>query len=122
MCTPPPRPRASVSSRTENDGNIDVQLLASNLNTYRAMQQTGPGSAVAAAGAGGGKGASARAAGAGGAEGGGGEGRVTEGEMKTMIEAVLASESLDGRRAASMDVDDLLALLSAFNEKGVHFA
>ncbi|CAM9335343.1 unnamed protein product [Sphacelaria rigidula] len=114
--------RKNKTLRSTLTTKATLKLLASNLNTYRAMQQTGSGSAVAAAGAGGGKGASARAAGAGGAEGGGGEGRVTEGEMKTMIEAVLASESLDGRRAASMDVDDLLALLSAFNEKGVHFA
>ncbi|CAN0215537.1 unnamed protein product, partial [Hapterophycus canaliculatus] len=43
-------------------------------------------------------------------------------EVKEMIEEVLKQESLEGRRAASMDIDDLLALLSAFNEKGVHFA
>lgn len=48
--------------------------------------------------------------------------RVTEAEVKVLIEGVLATESLEGRRAASMDIDDLLALLSAFNEKGVHFA
>ena len=48
--------------------------------------------------------------------------RVTEAEVKELVEGVLATESLEGRRAASMDIDDLLALLSAFNEKGVHFA
>lgn len=48
--------------------------------------------------------------------------RVTEAEVKVLVEGVLTTESLEGRRAASMDIDDLLALLSAFNEKGVHFA
>lgn len=52
----------------------------------------------------------------------GGKGRVTEAEVKEMVESVLGSESLEGKRAAGMDIDDLLALLSAFNEKGVHFA
>lgn len=50
------------------------------------------------------------------------EGRATEAGVKVLVEEVLESESLTGRRAASMDIDDLLALLSAFNEKGVHFA
>lgn len=50
------------------------------------------------------------------------EGRVTEAEVKVLVEEVLESESLVGKRAASMDIDDLLSLLSAFNEKGVHFA
>lgn len=49
-------------------------------------------------------------------------GRTTEAEVKELIEGVLKMESLEGRRAASMDIDDLLGLLSAFNEKGVHFA
>ncbi|CAN0095788.1 unnamed protein product, partial [Ectocarpus sp. 12 AP-2014] len=52
----------------------------------------------------------------------GGDGRATEAEVKEMVESVLEKESLEGRRAASMDIDDLLALLSAFNERGVHFA
>lgn len=50
------------------------------------------------------------------------EGRTTEAEVKELVEEVLSKESLEGRRAASMDIDDLLALLSSFNEKGVHFA
>lgn len=49
-------------------------------------------------------------------------GRTTEAEVKELIESVLTAESLEGRRAASMDIDDLLGLLSAFNEKGIHFA
>lgn len=48
--------------------------------------------------------------------------RVTEADMKTLVEGVITTESLEGKRAASMDIDDLLSLLSAFNEKGVHFA
>ena len=51
----------------------------------------------------------------------GGVGRVTEAEVKEMVENVLVAESLEGKRAAGLDIDDLLALLSAFNEKGVHF-
>lgn len=49
-------------------------------------------------------------------------GRTTEAEVKELVESVLTAESLEGRRAASMDIDDLLGLLSAFNEKGIHFA
>lgn len=49
-------------------------------------------------------------------------GRVTEAKVKELVEGVLEAESLVGKRAAGMDIDDLLALLSAFNEKGVHFA
>jgi len=49
-----------------------------------------------------------------------GDGRTTEAEVKELVEGVLAAESLEGKRAAGMDIDDLLALLSAFNEKGVH--
>lgn len=77
------------------------QLLASNVNTYRAMQSAGEGKASGS---------------------GGVEGRVAEAEVKELIERVLEEESLEGKRAAAMDIDDLLALLSAFNEKGVHFA
>lgn len=35
---------------------------------------------------------------------GGKEGRTTEAEVKEMIEEVLKQESLEGRRAASMDI------------------
>lgn len=68
-----------------------------------------------------------RAGAAGGQPGGAGtesgaDGPVTETEVKQLIESVLDEESFVGKRAAGMDIDDLLALLSAFNEKGVHFS
>ncbi|CAM9091619.1 unnamed protein product [Ectocarpus sp. 6 AP-2014] len=108
-----------------------LKLLASNVNTYRAISR------AAAGGNGpvGGGHAKSKAKPARGAavavdamdeekegEGDVGDSRATEAEVKEMVESVLEKESLEGRRAASMDIDDLLALLSAFNEKGVHFA
>ncbi|CBJ25860.1 conserved unknown protein [Ectocarpus siliculosus] len=108
-----------------------LKLLTSNVNTYRAISR------AAAGGNGpvGGGHAKSKAKPARGAavavdamdeekegEGDVGDGRATEAEVKEMVESVLERESLEGRRAASMDIDDLLALLSAFNEKGVHFA
>ncbi|CAM9693287.1 unnamed protein product, partial [Ectocarpus sp. 13 AM-2016] len=80
-----------------------LKLLASNVNTYRAISRAAAGETVSG-------------------EGDGGDVRATESEVKEMVESVLEKESLEGRRAASMDIDDLLALLSAFNERGVHFA
>ncbi|CAN0072088.1 unnamed protein product, partial [Ectocarpus sp. 4 AP-2014] len=106
-----------------------LKLLASNVNTYRAISRAAAGGSVSV---GGGR-AKTKAKPARGAaaavdamdeegEGDGGDGRATEAEVKEMVESVLEKESLEGRRAASMDIDDLLALLSAFNERGVHFA
>ncbi len=110
------------------------------MNTCRAINSSGGGTAGGVVGAGGrpkkAKGEKSRGAAAGaaavdamdedevggGAGVGGGDGRTTEAEVKELVEGVLAAESLEGKRAAEMDVDDLLALLSAFNEKGVHFA
>ncbi|CAM9844948.1 unnamed protein product [Scytosiphon promiscuus] len=105
-----------------------LKLLASNVNTYRAINSAAGGKGpVGGGGRAKPKAKPSRAAVADDAmdedDGdGGAEGRTTEVEVKEMIEDVLKQESLEGRRAASMDIDDLLALLSAFNEKGVHFA
>lgn len=97
------------------------QLLASNVNTFRAINSTAVG--------GGGRSkpvSKAKPAAVDAMDEAGGadreEGRTTEAEVKELVEGVLKTESLEGRRAASMDIDDLLALLSSFNEKGVHFA
>ncbi|KAK0455449.1 S-adenosyl-L-methionine-dependent methyltransferase [Desarmillaria tabescens] len=43
-------------------------------------------------------------------------------DMKAKIEAVLEETGNTENRAAKMDVDDLLKLLSAFHDIGVHFA
>ncbi|KAK0505018.1 S-adenosyl-L-methionine-dependent methyltransferase [Armillaria luteobubalina] len=43
-------------------------------------------------------------------------------DMKAKIEAVLKETGNTENRAAKMDVDDLLKLLSAFHDIGVHFA
>ncbi|KAF8591695.1 rRNA adenine dimethylase [Ramaria rubella] len=43
-------------------------------------------------------------------------------DMKTRIEGVLNSTSYSESRAAKMGIDDLLKLLSAFHDIGVHFA
>ncbi|CAN0442546.1 unnamed protein product [Discosporangium mesarthrocarpum] len=48
--------------------------------------------------------------------------RVTEEGVKTILEEVLSQDSFAGKRAAQMDIDDLLELLAAFNAKGLHFA
>jgi len=42
--------------------------------------------------------------------------------MKGLVEEVLAIEQFKDKRAARMDLDDFLALLSEFNSRGVHFA
>ncbi|CAM9485901.1 unnamed protein product, partial [Ectocarpus sp. 8 AP-2014] len=107
-----------------------LKLLASNVNTYRAISRAAAGGS-ASVGGGRAKSKAKSARGAAAAvdamddeegEGDGGDGRASEAEVKEMVESVLEKESLEGRRAASMDIDDLLALLSAFNERGVHFA
>lgn len=95
--------------------NSLLQLLASNINTYRALHNGGGAPAESGAAAA----AAAAAADAMEEEAGG---RLTEAAVKELVEGVLEAESLEGRRAASMDIDDLLSLLSAFNERGVHFA
>lgn len=101
-----------------------LKLLASNVNTYRAIHAAGKGSSSSGGAA---AAATTARAGAGSASADAmdtveEDARVTEAEVKALVEGVLATESLEGRRAASMDIDDLLALLSAFNEQGVHFA
>ncbi|CAE6419955.1 unnamed protein product [Rhizoctonia solani] len=42
--------------------------------------------------------------------------------IKEEVESILESTGFRESRAAKMDIDDLLALLSAFHEKGIHFA
>ncbi|CAN0248158.1 unnamed protein product [Ectocarpus fasciculatus] len=116
--------------RDQTSTGPGIKLLASNVNTYRAINRAAPGGSVPV-GEGRAKSKAKRARGAAAVnameeeeegEVDGGDGRATEAEVKEMMEGVLEKESLEGRKAASMDIDDLLALLSAFNEKGVHFA
>ena len=42
--------------------------------------------------------------------------------MKGLVEEVLDSEGCSDKRAAQMDIDDILSLLSAFNAKDIHFS
>jgi 18S rRNA (adenine1779-N6/adenine1780-N6)-dimethyltransferase len=42
-------------------------------------------------------------------------------DMKATVEQVLESEGFAEQRAARMDINDFLALLAAFNAKGIHF-
>lgn len=42
--------------------------------------------------------------------------------MKTKVEEVLSSSGYSDQRAAKMALDDLLKLLSAFHDEGIHFA
>ncbi|KAI9571823.1 S-adenosyl-L-methionine-dependent methyltransferase [Boletus coccyginus] len=42
--------------------------------------------------------------------------------MKARVEEVLSSTGYSDQRAAKMTIDDLLKLLSAFHEEGIHFA
>lgn len=42
--------------------------------------------------------------------------------VKAVVEEVLAREEFTNKRPQKMDQDDFLALLAAFNEKGIHFS
>lgn len=42
-------------------------------------------------------------------------------DMKEIVEHVLISENFSDQRAARMDINDFLALLAAFNARGIHF-
>ena len=42
--------------------------------------------------------------------------------MKELVEEVLSSTGYSDQRAAKMDINDFLHLLSAFNAKGIHFS
>jgi hypothetical protein len=41
---------------------------------------------------------------------------------KGLVEEVLNGEGCSDKRAAQMDIDDILSLLSAFNSKDIHFS
>lgn len=43
-------------------------------------------------------------------------------DMKKLVEEVVALPQFQDKRAAKMDLDDFLALLSEFNARGIHFA
>eukprot|EP01039_Chlorochromonas_danica_P005529 gene5529-6088_t len=54
--------------------------------------------------------------------GGGEEGSSSSiSDMKELIESILIAEGYAEQRAAKMDINDFLALLAAFNAKGIHF-
>ncbi|KAI0311464.1 hypothetical protein OF83DRAFT_1177540 [Amylostereum chailletii] len=42
--------------------------------------------------------------------------------MKSKIEGILNEQGVSENRAAKMDINDLLRLLSAFHDAGIHFA
>lgn len=39
-----------------------------------------------------------------------------------ILEEILAREAWNGKRAAKLDLDDFLHLLTEFNESGIHFS
>lgn len=41
--------------------------------------------------------------------------------IKSVVEEILADEKFSAQRAATMDINDFLCLLAAFNDKGFHF-
>ena len=41
--------------------------------------------------------------------------------MKAMVEQVLEELDFKEKRARTMDIDDFMKLLHAFNQKGIHF-
>ena len=43
-------------------------------------------------------------------------------DVKALVEAIMEDPRFKDKRAAKMDLDDFLALLVAFNEKGLHFS
>ncbi|CAG0919161.1 unnamed protein product [Notodromas monacha] len=42
--------------------------------------------------------------------------------MREMLDSILSEIEFDKKRARSMDIDDFLTLLHAFNKEGIHFA
>ncbi len=42
-------------------------------------------------------------------------------DMKEILEEILAEERFKDRRAAQMDLNDILELLESFNKRGLHF-
>ncbi|EWM28683.1 dimethyladenosine transferase [Nannochloropsis gaditana] len=53
---------------------------------------------------------------------GGKTGVPIAGGVKALVEEVVALPAFEGKRAAKMDLDDFLALLAEFNQRGVHFS
>lgn len=43
-------------------------------------------------------------------------------DMKEVVEQVLTETNYSDSRAAKMDINDFLALLAAFNARGIHFS
>ena len=43
-------------------------------------------------------------------------------DVKALVEAVLGTDRFREKRPAKMDLDDFLALLAAFNARGLHFS
>ena len=43
-------------------------------------------------------------------------------DMKKLVEDVLVSESCAEKRSATMDINEILSLLAAFNAQGIHFS
>jgi len=42
-------------------------------------------------------------------------------DLKCLVEEILTAEKFSDQRAATMDINDFLCLLAAFNAKGIHF-
>jgi 18S rRNA (adenine1779-N6/adenine1780-N6)-dimethyltransferase len=47
---------------------------------------------------------------------------VTAAQVQALVEEVLSRDEFRDKRASKMDQDDFLALLAAFNDKGIHFS
>lgn len=43
-------------------------------------------------------------------------------DIKSKVEAILTSNVADQWRARTMDIDDFMKLLYAFNAEGIHFS
>lgn len=43
-------------------------------------------------------------------------------DIKAKVEGILEREEADQKRARTMDIDDFMKLLYAFNAEGIHFS
>lgn len=95
-----------------------LSVLERNYKTYVALHGKGGGVAVPAPAVG----MEVVEKEGGGKEGGGKEGVKQYEEIRALVEEVVALPAFEGKRAAKMDLDDFLALLAEFNQRGVHFS
>jgi 18S rRNA (adenine1779-N6/adenine1780-N6)-dimethyltransferase len=91
-----------------------MKLLESNLKTYRAMNHA----TSAAAGSS----SSSSSSAAMDIDNDDDASPVTAAQVQALVEEVLSRDEFRDKRASKMDQDDFLALLAAFNDKGIHFS